>query len=96
MTNLKTEQQIRQQVQVIVLQLAPALGVEGSPHVRLVEDLAYHSLAFLELGFALEDELGVPQIERETAMGISTLGQLEEHVLKTISRSGPGSVAGVT
>ena len=78
-----SEDAIRARVRSIVVQLAPVVGVQGSRESRLLEDLAYHSLAFLELGFALEDELGMPQLDRDVAMTIRTLGDLEDHVVRS-------------
>ncbi|MEU6217669.1 hypothetical protein ABZ845_09130 [Streptomyces sp. NPDC047022] len=82
-----TESAVRAAILSIVRQLAP--DPEGFPDegpAHLVNDLGYHSLALLELAFAVEDDFDLPPIDEETGRKIATsedviayvVGQLRE------------------
>jgi acyl carrier protein len=58
-----------------------------SEDTRLVDDLGYHSLALLELAFALEEEFGLPAMDAGQAQGIITMLDVEQYVL---AQSKPG------
>jgi acyl carrier protein len=67
-------------VQRIVGELAPA-GADGlTADSRLIEDLGYHSLAVLELAFALEDEFELPPMDDTTAQRIVTVRDVGDEV----------------
>lgn len=51
----------------------------------LVDDLGYHSLALLELAFALEDEFTLPPMDHQQAQTIRTVAQVESYVLTTMA-----------
>lgn len=86
---------IRETVWRIVLELAPSSISAPSEETRLVEDLGYHSLALLELAFALEDEFALPAMDVEQAQGISTMLDVEEYV-RAVQAGGLDEVAGRT
>lgn len=87
----QSDEQIRAQVQAIVRDLAPnADGVRGAD-TSLVQDLGFHSLALMELAFALEDEFDLDPIDEKTARSISTLGAVQEHVLKRLAERDAGA-----
>ncbi len=70
---------------MIVSQLAP-VNIDGlTAEARLIEDLGYHSLALLELAFALEDEFGLPPLDEETARKIRTVRDVEDLVAQRLS-----------
>ncbi|MEU0005714.1 hypothetical protein ABZ079_15850 [Streptomyces sp. NPDC006314] len=82
-----TESAVRETILSIIRQLAP--DAEGFPEqgpAHLVNDLGYHSLALLELAFAIEDDFDLPPIDEETGRKIATsedviayvVGQLRE------------------
>lgn len=72
--------ELRETVWRIILELAPSSVSAPTEHTRLVEDLGYHSLAMLELAFALEDEFALPAMDAEQAQKISTMLDVEEYV----------------
>ena len=75
------EEAIRADVREIVLELAPNPEGGSNDGARLIEELEFTSLALLELAFTLEDEYDLLPIDEETARGIQTLAQVQEHVL---------------
>jgi acyl carrier protein len=78
----------------IVSQLAPA-NVDGlTPDARLIEDLGYHSLALLELAFALEDEFSLPPLDEQTARKIRTVRDVEDLVAERLSAAERSAGAG--
>ncbi|MEV0788588.1 phosphopantetheine-binding protein [Kribbella sp. NPDC050459] len=76
--------EIRAEVRAIALELAPADDVTATDDSRLVEDLAFHSLALLELAFALEDRFDLDPIEQERAQQIKTLGDISDLVVEEL------------
>ena len=95
-----TEGEIRETVRSIILEIAPtpadpaalADGTLDVPGLNLAADLGYHSLALLEVIVALEEELQVEHFEDAGAMFISTVGELEEYVLKLLSDAAANTV----
>lgn len=76
----QAEAELRQTVWSIILELAPNSTSAPTEQTRLVEDLGYHSLALLELAFALEDEFALPAMDAEQAQKIGTMLDVEEYV----------------
>lgn len=74
------EAELRQTVWSIILELAPSSISAPTEQTRLVEDLGYHSLALLELAFALEDKFALPAMDAEQAQKIGTMLDVEEYV----------------
>jgi acyl carrier protein len=78
-------QETRARVRSIIIELAPSPdGARTGTPTRLVEDLAYHSLALLELGFTLEDEFNLPPIDQERVQHITTVEEVEDLVLSLL------------
>jgi acyl carrier protein len=76
------DQDTRAKIRSIIVELAPEPeGARTDGATRLVEDLAYHSLALLELGFTLEDEFDLPPIDQEQVQHITTVEEIVELVL---------------
>jgi acyl carrier protein len=89
----RTQQEVRAQLRDIVLDLAPNPQPDVPDDALLVEDLEYHSLALLELAFALEDEFDLPPIDEESARNIRSIKDIEDYVLQQIdARSGTSPV----
>lgn len=75
------DQETRAKVRSIIIELAPNPAGAKPDTTRLVEDLEYHSLALLELGFTLEDEFNLPPIDQEQVQHITTVEEVENLVL---------------
>lgn len=85
----RPESEVRARVAEIVLTWAPEPRPALAAETELVEHLAYHSLALLELAFALEGEFGLEPMDGKTARGIRTVADVEAHVLAGLA-SGRG------
>jgi acyl carrier protein len=77
----ENEQEIRALIREIVLEMAPEPPQGGQEDPELVHHLGYHSLALLEMAFALEDEFALPPIDQESALSISRVSDVERYVL---------------
>lgn len=80
----RTEQEVRTKIREIVLELAPHPLPDATGDALLVEDLEYHSLALLELAFALEDEFDLPPIDEQSAREVRSVKDIEEYVLREL------------
>ncbi len=80
-------------IRMIISQTAPAEVDDLTPGLRLIEDLGYHSLALLELAFALEDEFDLPPLDEATARKIRTVGDVEDLVIQRRSTADRGADA---
>jgi acyl carrier protein len=76
-----TEGELRQSVRAVIIELSPNPDGQSAENPRLVDDLEYHSLALLELAFALEDEYELNPIDEKTARKIQTVKDVEDHVV---------------
>ncbi|MFI6491076.1 acyl carrier protein [Streptomyces sp. NPDC050564] len=77
-----TESAVRETILSLVRQLAPdpeGFPAEGAAH--LVNDLGFHSLALLELAFAIEDDFDLPPIDEDTGRGIATSDDVVAYVV---------------
>ena len=79
------EQDLRTKVRSIIVELAPNPEGVKPGATRLVEDLEYHSLALLELGFTLEDEFDLPPVDQEEVQHITTVEEVEDLVLNLMN-----------
>ncbi len=84
------EQALTRTLLKIIAELAPQPTADPDRGARLVEDLGYHSLALLELAFALEDEFHLKPIDESAARAIQTVGDVVDYVLNELraTRSG--------
>jgi acyl carrier protein len=73
---------LRAEIRDVILELAPDSTRAHMDDPRLIEDLNYHSLALLELAFALEDRYNLPPIEREAAQTLTTMGAVVDFVIE--------------
>ncbi|QWF84787.1 acyl carrier protein [Amycolatopsis sp. CA-230715] len=80
-----TDEDVRGIVLTIIKDLAPDSDTELTPGTTLVEDLGYHSLALMEVAFALEDEFDLEPIDEETARKITTVGNVQDLVLEKLA-----------
>ncbi|SCK54771.1 phosphopantetheine-binding protein [Streptomyces sp. WMMB 322] len=77
-----TAAEVRETVLGIIQQLAPEPErFDPAKDLHMVDDLGFHSLALLELAFAIEDDFDLPPIDEETGRGIQTTEQVLEYVL---------------
>jgi acyl carrier protein len=77
----RDEDELRRAVFAIVLELVPGDKAAAVPEARLVDDLGYHSLALLEMAFAIEDEFDMPPIDEPTARRIVRVVDVLDHVV---------------
>jgi acyl carrier protein len=84
----RTTEQVRALVAEVIAELAPVNDVEVSDSLRLIEDLGYHSLALMELAFALEDEFELSPIDEQTAQSITTVALITDHVVGELQARG--------
>jgi len=89
----EAEEAIRQTVREIVFSMAPEPAADGHDDLDLVDDLAYHSLALLEMAFALEDEFLLPPIDQESAQEIHTVGDVENYIITQLRAGRQARVA---
>ncbi len=80
----------------LVLELAPNPEKGDQDEVLLVEDLEYHSLALLELAFALEDEFDLPPIDEQSVQNIRTAADIENHVVRQLESKDAEPLAATT
>ena len=78
------DDQVLTRVRTTVADLAPEARAEVRADSRLVDDLGYHSLALLELAFALEEEYGLPSIDEAIASQIHTVSDIEGYILMAL------------
>jgi acyl carrier protein len=96
MTDVLPEHEIRDQVRLIVLELAPNPDPDAGGDWSLIDQLEYQSLALLELAFALEDEFDLESIDEQTARGIQTIKDVEDHVVRELLGAAESDLAGTT
>ena len=85
----QSEQEVRETVAAIIRQLAPdATGWDGVEEVNLVEALGFHSLALLELAFAIEDDFDLPPIDEQTGRTIATTEHVLTYVIGQLAEQG--------
>ena len=78
---MRSEDEIRETIRQIVLELAPEPDRTLGEEARLQGDLAYHSLALMELAFTLEDEFDLMPVDEATGRAIQTIRDVQEHVI---------------
>jgi acyl carrier protein len=81
-------EQVPNKVRSIIVELAPEGDEPENDDARLVEDLRYHSLALMELAFALEDEYDLAPIDEHTARRIRTVHDVVQHVMNELRAKG--------
>lgn len=84
----RAEPDVRAFVRNLILELAPSADGRRADNPRLLEDLGYHSLALMELAFALEDEFDLQTIDEEIARKILTALDVENHVVNELASTG--------
>jgi acyl carrier protein len=81
------EMNVTATIRELIRELAPNQTIaELKPEHRLVDDLEYHSLAFMELAFTLEDEFALGTLREEDIQKIVTAGDVERYVLSELNR----------
>lgn len=86
----RADQDVRTRIRSIILQVAPNPEGVRAAETRLVEDLGYHSLALLELGFTMEDEFDLPPLDQSQVQHITTVEEVEDLVLDLLRASAEG------
>jgi acyl carrier protein len=88
------DSEVRARVREIILQVAPNPDGVQPGQTLLVEHLEYHSLALLELGFALEDEFDLPPLDQAQVQHITTVEEVEDLVLGLVRQDADKDAAG--
>ena len=78
---MRSEDEIRDIIRQIVLELAPEPDRTLGDDARLQDDLGYHSLALMELAFTLEDEFDLLPVDEATGRAIQRIRDVQEHVI---------------
>lgn len=84
-----SEDEIRAKVLTVIADMAPKQDVTLTHDMVLAQDLDYHSLALMEMAFALEDEFDLDPIDEKTARQITTVGAVQDLVVRKIAEKGP-------
>lgn len=74
---MATQAEITEKVRTLIGEMSPLGAREASSEQRLVEDLGYDSVSFLELALALESEFELFTIDEEQAASLVTVGDIE-------------------
>ena len=82
-----SDDQIRATVLEMILEMGSNADGEHGPDTTLVEDLGYHSLALIELAFALEDEFDLEPIDEAAARHITTIGKIQDLVIERVRKT---------
>ncbi|WP_212719319.1 phosphopantetheine-binding protein [Blastococcus sp. CCUG 61487] len=86
---VKAMDETRLRIREMIRDIAPNGDGWRGDDPQLVVDLEYHSLALVELAFALEDEFGVEPIDEHTAATIVSVSDVEGYVMQALDAS-PG------
>ena len=71
-----TPDEVRRLTIDVVQECSPERTAISDTNMHFIDDLGYHSIALMELGFALEDKFNLPPIEAEDVEGVETVEQL--------------------
>lgn len=74
---LATQAEVTEKVRSLIGEMCPLGAREVQSEQRLVEDLGYDSVSFLELALALESEFELFTIDEEQAASLLTVGDIE-------------------
>jgi len=80
-----TDDEIRGVVWKLAVELAPVPRPGEFQDLRLTEDLGYHSLALVELAFALEERFDLPPIDQASARNIHTTKDVADYVISQVT-----------
>ncbi|HEY0166640.1 MAG TPA: phosphopantetheine-binding protein [Jatrophihabitans sp.] len=72
-----TEAEVVEKVRTLIGEMSPLGAREARSEQRLIEDLGYDSVSFLELALALESEFELFTIDEEQAASLVTVGDIE-------------------
>lgn len=75
---MATQAEVTEKVRALIGEMSPLGGRQASSEQRLIEDLGYDSVSFLELALALESEFELFTIDEEQAANLVTVGDIED------------------
>ncbi|WP_425258858.1 acyl carrier protein [Rubrivivax sp. RP6-9] len=84
MSNLTTHE-VELTIKKMVRDLCPGDASQMADTSRLAEDLGYHSLALVELAFAIEDRFDIEPIDQGTAQSIRTVADVVGYVQSKVA-----------
>jgi acyl carrier protein len=76
-----TTEQLSGSVRALVGEMSPLGPTEATSELRLIEDLGYDSVSFVELALALESEFNISAVDEEKAANLTTVGDIENLVI---------------
>jgi acyl carrier protein len=80
-----TTEEVADKVRALIRDMSPLGPQQAQPQLRLVEDLGYDSVAFLELALTLESEFGLEVIDEEQAAALITVGDIEALMIQLVA-----------
>jgi len=72
--------EVESEIKQLIRDLCPGNPDSMSDQSHLSNDLGYHSLALVELAFAIEDKFDLDPIDQATAKGIQTVDDVVGYV----------------
>ncbi|MFE2979033.1 phosphopantetheine-binding protein [Streptomyces sp. NPDC059258] len=88
---MATHDDIATRVREIAGKMSPLGERTATSEERLIEDLGYDSVTFMELSLALEGEFDISVIEEEAVADLITVGDVEQLISKVTGASGQGA-----
>jgi acyl carrier protein len=79
--SVRTTEQVTDAVRALVGEMSPLGATTATADQRLVEDLGYDSVSFVELALAIEAEFDITAVDEEKATNLTTVGDIEQLVL---------------
>jgi acyl carrier protein len=86
--SISSNSEVEATIKRLIIDLCPGGAAGMTEQSSLTEDLGYHSLALVELAFALEDSFDLDPIDRVTAMEIRTVGDVLRYVSGKVAERG--------
>lgn len=84
MAEVRTDE-LQRAIRGVIARLSPSRPAAVEPGQRLIDDLAYDSLALIELALALEDEFRLTPLSDYDSLDIVSVGEVEELVVGRIA-----------
>ena len=77
-------------VREIIGEMSPARVDDATPDQRLIDDLQYESISFMELALALEAEFNLFSFDEERAGEMVTVGDVEKLIADLVVAAAAG------
>jgi acyl carrier protein len=80
---------VRARARAAVIEMAPIQDAEVTGGTELAADLGYDSLGLVHLASILEKEFGITDAADEDAIGVETVADVEERLVRLLSERAP-------